>query len=174
MQVDEIRRLVKLVEESEIDELEVRRWWQVVRIIKRGYGHKSEVAAPQVVVTAPAVAAPVATPVAPVSPPGPPESSAGAPPAAVPLRAAAAATEEGLVAIRSPMVGTFYRAPNPTSPPFAEAGGSIGVGQVVCIVEAMKLMNEIESEVAGTVEKVLVENGKPVEFNQPLFLIRPE
>lgn len=173
MQVDEIRRLVKLVEESEIDELEVRRWWQVVRIIKRGHGHKGEVAAPQVVVTAPAVAAPVATPVAAVTP-GPPESSAGAPPAAVHVRAEAAATEEGLVAIRSPMVGTFYRAPNPASPPFVEAGGSIGVGQVVCIVEAMKLMNEIESEVAGTVEKVLAENGKPVEFNQPLFLIRPE
>jgi acetyl-CoA carboxylase biotin carboxyl carrier protein len=176
MQVDEIRRLVKLVEESEIDELEVRRWWQVVRIIKRGRNHRGEsVPAPQVVVTAPPAAAmpapAVAMPAAVVVPAPAPAASAE-PPAHV--KAGASEAEEGLVAIRSPMVGTFYRAPNPTAPSYIDVGSKVGIDTVVCIVEAMKLMNEIESEVAGTVEKILVENGKPVEFNQPLFLIRPE
>ena len=172
MQVDEIRRLVKLVEESEVDELEVRRWWQVVRIIKRSRNHKAEAPlAPQVVVTAPA--APMAPPpvvtvaAAPAAPSAPAE-----PP--VHVKAGASEVEEGLVAIRSPMVGTFYRAPNPSAPAYCEVGTKVGVGTVVCIVEAMKLMNEIESEVAGTIDKILLENGKPVEFNQPLFLIRPE
>jgi len=174
MQVDEIRRLVKLVEESAIDELEVRRWWTVVRILKRGTGHKGE--APQVVVTAAAPAAPaaVAAPVAVES--APPvraaEPASTAAPAAAPAKAEASA-DEGLVAIKSPMVGTFYRAPNPTAPPFVDVGTRVEVGRVVCIVEAMKLMNEIETETAGTIERVLLQNGQPVEFNQPLFLIRP-
>ncbi len=172
MQVDEIRRLVKLVEESQIDELEVRRWWQVVRIIKRSRNHKGE-AAPQVLVTAspgPAIAP------APAAPPAAAEPAAPPPPAAAPahVKAEASAAEEGLLEIRSPMVGTFYRAPNPNASPYVDVGTRIGIGTVVCIVEAMKLMNEIEAEVAGTVEKILVENGKPVEFNQPLFVVRPE
>ena len=117
MQVDEIRRLVKLVEESEIDELEVRRWWQVVRIIKRGRNHRGEVQpAPQVVVTTPAApvvaAAPAPVPTV-VAVPAPPPAAAE-PPAH--LKPAASEAEEGLVAIRSPMVGTFYRAPNPAAP----------------------------------------------------------
>ena len=167
MQVDEIRRLVKLVEESAIDELEVRRWWTVVRILKRGTNHKGDT--PQVVVTAAAPAAPAAPP-----PPEAPPSRAPepAPAAAAPAKAEAAA-EEGLVAIRSPMVGTFYRAPNPTAPAYVEVGTRVEVGRVVCIVEAMKLMNEIEAETAGTIERILIQNGQPVEFNQPLFLIRP-
>jgi acetyl-CoA carboxylase biotin carboxyl carrier protein len=106
-----------------------------------------------------------------VAVPAPPPAAAE-PPAH--LKAAASEAEEGLVAIRSPMVGTFYRAPNPAAPSYCEIGSTVGIGTVICIVEAMKLMNEIESEVAGTIERVLVENGKPVEFNQPLFLIRPE
>jgi acetyl-CoA carboxylase biotin carboxyl carrier protein len=72
------------------------------------------------------------------------------------------------------MVGTFYRAPNPTAQPYVDAGSRVAVRQVVCIVEAMKLMNEIESDAGGTVEKILVENGKPVEYNQVLFLVRPD
>ncbi|MDM7914332.1 MAG: acetyl-CoA carboxylase biotin carboxyl carrier protein, partial [Candidatus Eisenbacteria bacterium] len=80
----------------------------------------------------------------------------------------------GLVPIRSPMVGTFYRAPSPTSPPYVDVNQKIAIGQVVCIVEAMKLMNEIESEVAGTIAKIPVQNGQPVEFNQVLFLVRPD
>ena len=80
--------------------------------------------------------------------------------------------EEGLLAITSPMVGTFYRSPSPDSPPFAQEGDSIGVGKVVCIIEAMKLFNEIESEVSGKIVKILVENGKTVEYGQKLMLVR--
>jgi acetyl-CoA carboxylase biotin carboxyl carrier protein len=168
MQVDEIRRLVKLVEESQIDELEVRRWWTVVRIHKRGANHKSE--GPAVVVTTPAIApVPVAVAASP-PPPSEPKAASPAPPAAP---AEQAPPEETLVIIRSPMVGTFYRAPNPNSPPYVEEGSKVEKGKVVCIVEAMKLMNEIEAEVAGTVVRIAVQNGQPVEFNQPLFHIRP-
>ena len=77
------------------------------------------------------------------------------------------------IIIKSPMVGTFYRAPAPDAPPFAEMGQDLDVGQVVCIIEAMKLMNEIKSEVAGRIVEVLVENGAPVEFGQPLFAVEP-
>ena len=84
-----------------------------------------------------------------------------------------AAEESRRVIIKSPMVGTFYRAPAPDAPPFVEVGQDIEVGQVVCILEAMKLMNEIKSEVAGGVVDVLVENGSPVEFGQPLFAVEP-
>ena len=98
-------------------------------------------------------------------------------PAAVPVPSAAASAASPLadprvVAVESPMVGTFYRAPTPGSPSFIDVGSVIQPGQVVCIVEAMKLMNEIESEVAGTVVEVLVENGHPVQFGQPLFRVR--
>ena len=78
------------------------------------------------------------------------------------------------VAIKSPMVGTFYTAPSPDAPPYADVGSQIKVGEVICIIEAMKLMNEIKSEVKGKIVQVLVENGEPVEFGQPLFLVDPE
>jgi acetyl-CoA carboxylase biotin carboxyl carrier protein len=174
MQVDEIRRLVKLVEESQIDELEVRRWWTVVRIHKRGANHKTD--APSVVVTAPAITpvpVPVAAPMAAPPAAAPAETKAPAPSAAPAAPPAEATPEEGLHTVRSPMVGTFYRSPNPNAPPYVDEGSRVTKGQVVCIVEAMKLMNEIEAEVAGTVTRILVENGKSVEFNQPLFLVRP-
>ncbi len=80
---------------------------------------------------------------------------------------------EGLHSISSPMVGMFYRAPNPDSPPFAEEGDVVSVGQTICIIEAMKIMNEIEADAKGRVVRVLVENGNPVEYNTPLFLIEP-
>ncbi len=80
---------------------------------------------------------------------------------------------DNLVPIKSPIVGTFYRAPSPDAEPFVETGDHINEGQVVCIIEAMKLMNEIKSEVSGTIEKILVENGNPVEYGQELFLIKP-
>ncbi len=83
-----------------------------------------------------------------------------------------AAEEEGVIAITSPMVGTFYRAPSPESPPFVEAGDEVAPGKVVCIIEAMKLFNEIEAETKGKVAKVLVENGQPVEYGQKLMLIK--
>ena len=92
------------------------------------------------------------------------------PPAAGPSKSA----EEGRrIIIKSPMVGTFYRAPAPDAPPFVEMGQDLEVGQVVCLIEAMKLMNEIKSEVAGGIVEVLVENGAPVEFGQPLFAVEP-
>jgi acetyl-CoA carboxylase biotin carboxyl carrier protein len=104
------------------------------------------------------------------------EYSAGVPhPAAsAPAVAGPKAPDTGpRIVIKSPMVGTFYRAPSPDAPPFAEVGQDIEVGQVVCILEAMKLMNEIKSEVSGRIAEVLVENGAPVEFGQPLFVLDP-
>jgi acetyl-CoA carboxylase biotin carboxyl carrier protein len=187
MQVDDIRRLVKLVEESDIDELEVRRWWEFLRITKRARVHADETRRATVsegprALVAQASAVPAPTSVAstqtpPLSREAPPSlreaetaASAQAPAETRPENGA----DDGLVIIRSPMVGTFYRAPNPTAQPFVEAGSRVAVRQAVCIVEAMKLMNEIESDVGGTVERILVENGKPVEYNQPLFLVRPD
>ena len=102
------------------------------------------------------------------------EYVAGVPqPAAGPAGAKAAEEESRRIVIKSPMVGTFYRTPAPDAPPFAEVGQDLDVGQVVCIIEAMKLMNEIKSEVAGRIAEILVENGAPVEFGQPLFVVEP-
>jgi acetyl-CoA carboxylase biotin carboxyl carrier protein len=160
-----IRKLIRLVEESEIDSLEVSSWGRKIRITQKGSnssnGHND---APPVIhsVIAPAqvMAASAAAPV-------------GAPVATPPTATAVSADNKHLVEIKSPMVGTFYAAPSPDSPPYVSQNERITVGQVVCIVEAMKLMNEIESEVSGSVSKILVENGKPVEFGQVLFLIDP-
>jgi acetyl-CoA carboxylase biotin carboxyl carrier protein len=99
-------------------------------------------------------------------------AAAGAP-AHVPPTRMEAAEEEGLHNVNSPIVGTFYEAPSPGSPPFVKAGDTVEVGQVLCIIEAMKLMNEIESDMAGEVVKKLATNGQPVEFGQTLFSIRP-
>ncbi len=82
--------------------------------------------------------------------------------------------EEKYIQIKAPMVGTFYKAGSPDAPPFVESGNTINVGDVVCIIEAMKLMNEIKSEVKGKIREILVENGEPIEFGQPLFLVEPE
>jgi acetyl-CoA carboxylase biotin carboxyl carrier protein len=99
---------------------------------------------------------------------------AGAPGSpAVPLAAPAAAPEEPLHMVKSPIVGTFYEAPSPGAPPFVKAGDRVEVGQVLCIVEAMKLLNEIESDVAGEIVKKLASNGQPIEYGQDLFAIRP-
>ena len=103
------------------------------------------------------------------------EYVAGVPqPAQMPAAGGKSSAEEGRrIIIKSPMVGTFYRAPAPDAPAFVEMGQDIDVGQVVCIIEAMKLMNEIKSEVAGRIADVLVQNGDPVEFGQPLFVVEP-
>ena len=180
MQVDDIRRLVKLVEESEIDELEVRRWWEFLRITKRARVYPGDARRASVSEGAPAAAAPAQgsstlTPVMSVQAAPPPREAEL--PASAPVSPATRSgngADDGLAVIRSPMVGTFYGAPNPTAQPFVEAGSRVAVRQVVCIIEAMKLMNEIESDVGGTLERILVENGKPVEYNQPLFLVRPD
>ena len=151
MDIDEIRKLIQLVKRTGIGELEVSEGGRTVRI---SAGHP-----------APAPVAPVVMPAA---------SPAPAPAAAPPPAAAPAPAEARLVKVVSPMVGTFYRAPAPDADPYVEVGDRVDVGQTVCIIEAMKLMNEIESEVRGRVAKIAVENGQPVEYGQVLFLIDPQ
>ncbi len=117
-----------------------------------------------------AIPAPVVTGHAYAPAPGP--SLAAAPVAAAAAAPSAEESNEGLTLVESPMVGTFYRSPNPDSPPFVEVGSKVTVGQPLCIVEAMKLMNEIEAEVSGTIVAILAEEGTPVQFGQDLFKIR--
>ena len=150
MNPDELRALIRLVEESDIDELEIGRWGRSVRIVKRRQAPAGESAGPL-----PAAAAPQ----------NPAEIAQSATPAA----GREAGPEHHVV--ESPMVGTFYRAPAPEAPPFVEIGDSVRVGQTLCILEAMKLMNELQSEVNGVVRKILAENTAPVEYGQPLFEI---
>lgn len=147
MDIRKVKKLIELLEESNIDEIEIKEGEESVRISRNSA---------QAMSVAPAQA---------YAPPPPPPAAAPAP-AAEP---AAPATSGHVV--KSPMVGTFYRAPSPTSPSFVEVGQTVKVGDVVCIVEAMKMMNQIEADKAGTVEAILVDNGEPVEFDQPLFSI---
>lgn len=149
MDIRKVKKLIELLEESGIDELEIREGEESVRISRH-----SKTAAQPVYAQAPAFAAPVAAPA----------------PAAAAESAPAAPKLNGNV-VRSPMVGTFYRAASPTSANFVEVGQSVKKGDILCIVEAMKMMNHIEAEVSGTIESILVENGQPVEFDQPLFTI---
>ncbi|MGB8656233.1 MAG: acetyl-CoA carboxylase biotin carboxyl carrier protein [Candidatus Zixiibacteriota bacterium] len=161
MWVSKIRKLIKLVEESDIGELELSGWGQKVRISKkaREAGQSASEKPTANIVVEPKIEKVVAAP----------------PPVPVTPQDTIKTVEntDHLLPIKSPMVGTFYRAPAPDAKPYVELNQQIAAGQVVCIIEAMKLMNEIESEVAGRVAKVLVENGKPVEFGQSLFLIEP-
>ena len=153
MDLRKLKTLIDLVSESGISELEVNEGEDRVRIVNAG----SPAPAGQVVYANPAPAQAVqAAPAAPA-------------PSAAPV-AEAPAAETGFIA-RSPMVGTFYRAPNPESPNFVNVGDTVKVGQTLCIIEAMKLLNEIESEQAGVIKEILCENGQGVEFDQPLFVI---
>jgi acetyl-CoA carboxylase biotin carboxyl carrier protein len=155
-----IKKLIRLVEESEIESLEVSRWGRKIKIMRKtpmnSNGHGTN---------APMVMAPPA-----YQPP--PAATAPAAPSA-PATPASGEDTSRYVEIKSPMVGTFYAAPAPDAAPYVSLNERITAGQVVCIVEAMKLMNEIESEVSGRVAKIFIENGKPVEFGQVLFLIDP-
>jgi acetyl-CoA carboxylase biotin carboxyl carrier protein len=111
---------------------------------------------------------------APATAPPPPTRGAAAKPAPVPSPAVALdESETGLTVVKSPIVGTFYRSPDPNSPPFVSVGDVVKVGQVLCIIEAMKLMNEIEAEVAGEVVKIHHDSGQPVQYGEPLFALRP-
>ena len=154
MDLRKLKTLIDLVSESGISELEVNEGEDRVRIVNAGSPAPAgqmvyaNPAPAQVMQAAPAASAPVAT---------------------TPI-AEAPAAETGFVA-KSPMVGTFYRAPNPESPNFVNIGDTVKVGQTLCIIEAMKLLNEIESEHAGVVKEILCENGQGVEFDQPLFII---
>ncbi|MBG6291475.1 MULTISPECIES: acetyl-CoA carboxylase biotin carboxyl carrier protein [Pseudomonas] len=154
MDIRKVKKLIELLEESGIDELEIKEGEESVRISRH-----SKTAAQPVYAAAPAYApAPVAAP-------------AAAPAAAAPAAEAAPAAQNLAGAVRSPMVGTFYRAASPTSANFVEVGQSVKKGDILCIVEAMKMMNHIEAETSGVIGQILVENGQPVEFDQPLFTI---
>jgi len=165
MNLKEIRELIEFLKEQDIAEFELERGDVKVRI-KRG---TEAVIAPEMRY----VAMPSPVPQAPVAGEVPaPVVAAAAPPVAAPP-AKEAAPEEGLHLVKSPIVGTFYESPSPGAPPFVKPGDRVGLGQVICIVEAMKLMNEIESDVAGEVVKMLVDNNQPIEYGQALYAIRP-
>lgn len=150
MDLRKLKTLIDLVSESNISELEITEADGKVRIVK------SDPAA--AIVAQPVYAAPPAAPVV----------TAAATAAAAP--AAAAPVETGHV-VKSPMVGTFYRASSPNAKPFAELGQQVKEGEAICIIEAMKIMNEIEADKSGTITKILAENGQAIEFGQPLFVI---
>ncbi len=147
MDIRKIKKLIDLIEESDIAEIEISEGEESVRISR----YSSNVAIQQ--------AAPVAVAAAPA-------------PAIAPVAAAPAAEEKiSGHAVKSPMVGTFYRSASPGSAPFAEVGQSVTVGQTLCIIEAMKILNQIEADKSGKIKQILVENAHPVEYGQPLFII---
>jgi len=154
IKLEELQALVQLMVDNDLTELELRDGEESV-CLKRG--------GPSVV--AAAAAAPTAAVQSGAPSPGV-EAPAPAPPAEV--------EDDGLVAIESPMVGTFYASPDPDSPPFVQVGSSVTPETVVCLVEAMKVFNEVKAETTGVIERVLVKNGEAVEFGQPLFLVRPQ
>lgn len=164
MNQKELKELIDFLIEKDISEFELERGDVKVRI-KRG----GETAAPVIAHAMPMAAIPMAAPPAQAShSPSfstPPPASASVPPPA--------AAEEDLHTVKSPIVGTFYEAPGPGALPFVKVGDQVAAGQVLCIIEAMKLMNEIEADASGEIVKVLVNNGQPVEYGQPLFAIRP-
>jgi acetyl-CoA carboxylase biotin carboxyl carrier protein len=153
MDLRKLKKLIDLVQESGIGEIEITEGEEKVRISRQGPG-----AQPLIMAASAMQQMPMAM---------------GAMPAGAAANAEAAAkpAEPTGHALKSPMVGTFYRAPSPGAPSFVEVGQSVTKGQTLCIIEAMKLLNEIESDVSGTVKAILVENGQPVEYGQPLFLI---
>jgi acetyl-CoA carboxylase biotin carboxyl carrier protein len=156
MDLRKLKKLIDLVQESGISELEITEGEEKVKIVKGGaisvVPAASPAASSQMPTAEPARAAPAA-------------ANAGAAPAAEPP-----AGQEGHV-VKAPMVGTFYRSASPDAKPFAEVGQTVKEGQTICIIEAMKLMNEIETDAGGVVKAILVENGQPVEYGQPLFIL---
>ena len=152
MDIRKVKKLIELLEESGIDEIEIKEGEESVRI------SRSSNAAKQMLAAAPYAQAPAAAPAA---------------PAPVAPSAPTAPEEEGPNGhkVTSPMVGTFYRSSSPEAKPFAEVGQTVKAGDTICIIEAMKMMNQIESDKAGVVTQILVENQEPVEFDQPMFVI---
>lgn len=157
MDTKDIQQLIDFIAHSGLDEVNIETSDLKISVRRYGSGTPATVVAPN---TVPAVAAPVAP---------------ALPPAVAPVPAVAApkADTSNYITIKSPMIGTFYRSATPDTPLFVEVGDSISEGKVVCIIEAMKLFNEIESEVSGRIVRVLVENATPVEYDQPLFLVEP-
>lgn len=163
MNQKELKELIEFLIEKDIAEFELERGDVKVRIKRAGeHGVVHSHAEPRFFAVPP-----IAAPVVGTVPSAAPTSPAPAP-------SPAAAAEEGLHTVKSPIVGTFYEAPSPGAPPFVKAGDTVEVGQVLCIVEAMKLLNEIESDVAGELVKKLANNGQPIEYGQELFVIRPK
>jgi len=150
MDLKELKALLRLMEGNDVEELEVEEGGRRVRIRRRAAAPPVAPASPGLAPPARPAAAPLATAVAPAAP-----------------------DTSGLIPVESPMVGTFYRAPAPGADPYVKEGDAVEKGSVLCIIEAMKLMNEIEAEVRGRIAKILVENGQPVEFGQTLFLLEP-
>lgn len=160
MDLKEIQTLIKFVSESGVDEVDIEK--KDFKLSIRKAAPVMAPAAPQIVqASLPAAPAPAAP-----APAAQPEAKAPAAPAP-------AAAESNLLTIKSPMIGTFYRSSSPDKDPFVNVGDEVKEGSVVCIVEAMKLFNEIESEVSGKIVKILVDNATPVEYDQPLFLVEP-
>jgi len=146
--IRKIKKLIELLEESSLTEIEIVEGEESVRLVRAGHAQAVPLAAPPVIVQSPATTAPIA------------EQTA----------------EEDQVpegeSVLSPMVGTFYGASSPEAQPFVKLGQTIGVGDTLCIIEAMKMFNQIEADISGTVVAILAENGQPVEYDQPLFVIR--
>ena len=150
MDLRKLKKLIDLVQESGIAELEITEGEEKVKIVKGGVVSMS--AAPATMVAMPPAPTPATAAPAPAAPAEGPEG------------------QEGHV-VKAPMVGTFYRSPSPDAKPFVEVGQAVKEGDTICIIEAMKLMNEIEADAAGVVKAILVENGQPVEYGQPLFIL---
>jgi len=152
MDISEIRKLIRLIQQSDVTEIEVTEGESTVRISRQGMV-ASMVPATQMMAAAPVAAAPIAATAA--------------------MEAPATSDADHIHAVKSPMVGTFYAAASPDDDDFVSEGSKVKKGDVLCIIEAMKLMNEIEAEYDGVVEKVLVKNASPLEYGQPLFIIIP-
>ncbi|MCL5027752.1 MAG: acetyl-CoA carboxylase biotin carboxyl carrier protein [Bacteroidetes bacterium] len=153
MDLNLIKKLVKIVDTSEITDLEVEENGLRIRVAKKLKSGSNNM--PQVLVSQ-----------------APPSELPQPRPSTIEQHPQTVEVQENLHEIKSPIVGTFYRSPAPDADPYVQVGDSISTGTVLCIVEAMKLMNEIESDISGKIVKIFVENGKPVEYNQPLFLIQ--
>jgi acetyl-CoA carboxylase biotin carboxyl carrier protein len=161
MNQKELRELIEFLIEKDITEFELERGDVKVRI-KRGTPEAASAPTDRIITVHPAPVAP-----SPIPAGTPPAAPVAAPP--LPEK-----PEEGLHVVHSPIVGTYYESPSPGSPPFVKIGDIVEAGQILCIVEAMKLMNEIEADVGGEVVKMLVKNGQPIEYGQELFAIRPK
>jgi acetyl-CoA carboxylase biotin carboxyl carrier protein len=162
MDLNYVKKLVKLLSDSEIDELEIEEEGKKIRLAKRA-NHRIDVSQDAAGRSLPAAGV--------ASFPVPAAQAQSGPPLSVAPSTSPAAPQPGLHEIKSPIVGTFYRAPAPDAEPFVQVGSMISPGTVLCIVEAMKLMNEIEADVSGKIVKLMVENGSPVEYDQTLFLV---
>ncbi len=154
MDLNLVKKLIKILENSQLTDLEIEEGGTRIKIAKNIQVTQS----PQNLVSYVQQ---------------PPAQTQTEQPKSEDKKQAAASDDTNLHAIKSPIVGTFYRAPSPEADPYVQIGDTVSAGTVLCIVEAMKLMNEIESDISGKIVKILVENGKPVEYNQPLFLIQP-